>query len=132
VATVTAVHRDGPLILSRQRFADAVAAVVDPVPARINGAYRWKSSLYSQLRAELAGGRKIHRGAQQRSRLPCRLEVLALLIMIDDTVAGWAPGESGTTVALLHGLTERRWRPQDTAQSGPLPRRLTALGGSRN
>jgi len=50
-----------------------------PVPEWVNGAARWSDPLYLRLRVGLSGGRRERRGAAHRSRLPCRVDVLALL-----------------------------------------------------
>lgn len=47
-----------------------------------------------------------------QSRLPCHAGVLALLVEIDDGVAGWLREGFGTTDKLGR-LRDRTWRPQD-------------------
>jgi hypothetical protein len=79
---------DGPLPLARRRLGDAVHALADPQPVAINGAYKWGSPLYVELRASLRGS-KTYRTGLQRSLLPCRIDLLNLLIDIDRTSAGW-------------------------------------------
>jgi hypothetical protein len=110
---VTTTAQDGPLTLSRRRLADAVAALADPTPVCIGGGvYRWSGSLYGRLREALAGGAVLTRGARWSRLLPCRLDVLMLLIEIDTTVGGWEP-HGKTTIERLHELAARGWRPQD-------------------
>ena len=107
---------DGSVQLARRRLEDGVAALCDPFPARIGGAYRWRRALYVQLRVELSGGSPlIRRGAAWgRTRTPLRMDVLRWLIDVDDTVAGWtANGEKSGTVERLHALAVRSFRPQD-------------------
>ncbi len=76
------------------------------------GCCRTSPALYTALRAELAGARPVGRVAQQRSRLPCRTDILQLLIEIDSVVASWGPDKGGT-VDRLHVLGAKGWRPQD-------------------
>jgi hypothetical protein len=38
----------------------------------------------------------VHRTGLQHSRPPCRTDVLALLVQIDTTVAGWEPYTKST------------------------------------
>ncbi len=103
---------DEPLHLARRQLGDAVHALADPAPEWVDGVCRWSDSVYVRLRRELAGGKPIGRGAAQRSRAPCSIGVLALLVDIDTTVAAWESDATGTTER-LHQLAERGWRPQD-------------------
>ena len=48
------------------------------------------------------------------ARLPCRGDVLALLVEVDAAVGSWQPDGKGT-VDRLHLLAGRGWRPQDCA-----------------
>jgi hypothetical protein len=71
------------------------------------GAYRWSESLYPQLRGALQGVTAPVRLARvARSRLPCRIDVLTLLIEIDTMVVGREP-HAKTTVERLHQLAGR-------------------------
>jgi hypothetical protein len=114
---VTAIlHPDGSLASAGQQLGDAVRAMADPIPEWMNGAAYWADPLYVRLRVALSGNRSVDRRAlQRRSRLPCRVDVLALLCEIDDTVAAWTPDAKGGTVERLHQLAGRGWRPQDCA-----------------
>lgn len=108
------VDPDGPLVLAKRRLSDAVHALADPIPVWAGGTCRWGDPLYRRLRQTLSVW-PTRRGAAQRSRLPCSVTALALLIDIDGTVAAWTPDEKGDTVVRLHTLTARGWRPQDAA-----------------
>jgi hypothetical protein len=110
VATISCT--DGPLPLARRRLGDAVHALADPQPASVNGACHWTRPLYAELRASLRGG-KTGRNGGQRSVFPCRLDVMCLLLDIDQVVAGWVPNDKGDTIARLHSLAARAWRPMD-------------------
>ena len=48
----------------------------------------------------------------RQSGLPCRIDVLALLIEVDTTVAGWEPHGKDTS-GRLQQLAARGRRPQD-------------------
>jgi ribosomal protein S27AE len=112
LAVTLLVADDGPLPLARRRLADAVHALANPQPQWIAGVARWQHSLYTRLRTELAGGRVAGRWRPHSARLPCRGDVLALLVEVDAAVAGWEPAK-GDTVDRLHALAARGWRPQD-------------------
>jgi hypothetical protein len=112
VITAIAPH-DGPLGLARQRLDDAVRALADPVPEQIGGVLRWADPLYTRLRAALCSAKGQQRGAASRSRLPCRVDVLALLLEIDHTVCAWTRAGKGGTIDRLHRLVVAGWRPQD-------------------
>jgi hypothetical protein len=105
---------DGPLTLARRRLDDAVHTLAAPTPVWVDGACRWSPSLYGRLRAALCGMsvRRRGRGQGQRSRLPCSASMLAWLVEVDATVAGWEP-HGKTTVERLRQLAVRGWRPQD-------------------
>ena len=103
---------DGPLPLARRRLSDAVHALADPIPQWVGGVCRWSGPLYDRLRVELAGGRVVGRRRVHGPRLPCRGDVLALLVEIDAAVASWQPDGKGT-VDRLRLLAGRGWRPQD-------------------
>ena len=123
---VTAIRNpDGPLALARRRLADAVHALVAPSPVWDSGVCRWSDSLYARLRVALAGTAPRKRAQMRRSKLPCRGDVLDLLLQIDTTVAGWEP-HGKTTVERLRQLAGHAWRPQDcdliSGYSGQLER----------
>jgi hypothetical protein len=111
---VPPIADDGPLAVTRRRLADAVSALADPIPVCVGGgAYRWAPALYTQLRGALRGtAAPVRRARVPRSRLPCRVDVLALLIEVDRTVGTWEP-HGKTTTERLHQLADRGWRPQD-------------------
>lgn len=46
------------------------------------------------------------------SRLPCRTDILTLIIDVDMTVAEWQPQGEGA-IDRLHRLRNRSWRPED-------------------
>ncbi|MGE5697104.1 MAG: hypothetical protein ACM4D3_18300 [Candidatus Sericytochromatia bacterium] len=106
------VDDDGPLPLARRRLVDAVHALADPIPVWDGGTCRWSDPLYVRLRqamqSQRGGYTRIH-----SSKLPCRVDVLALLIEVDGTVTRWTPEEKVGTVERLRSLTARGWRPQD-------------------
>jgi hypothetical protein len=111
VATISCT--DGPLPLAKRRLGDAVHALADPQPVAINGGYRWTDSVYVGLRGALRGS-KTYRTGVQRSLLPCRIDLLNLLIEIDRTSAGWLPDDGkGGTLGRLRQLAGKAWRPQD-------------------
>ena len=109
---------DGPLALARQALEDAVRAMADPFPVWSGGSARWIDPLYARLRAGMTGSAPVRHRTVHRSRLPCRVDVLALLLEIDGTVAGWTPRGKGDTGDRLHQLACRRWRPQDCQRIG--------------
>jgi hypothetical protein len=120
VATISCT--DGPLPLAKRRLSDAVAALVDPQPATINGAYLFTDPLYTALRGSLRGSKSGRTGALRSA--PCKVEILSWLIVVDQTVSGWEPGK--TTLNRLHQHAARSFRPQDCAlidaHSGQLER----------
>ncbi|CAN1494932.1 hypothetical protein MCEMAEM6B_02218 [Mycobacteriaceae bacterium] len=105
---------DGALPATTKRLADAVHALVEPFPVWHGGICRLTPPLYVRLRAALRGtagrsGRRL-----PASRLPCRGDVLALLVQIDSTTAEWNRGTD--TADRLRALAARTWRPQDCQQ----------------
>jgi hypothetical protein len=52
-------------------------------------------------------GTTAKRGVMRSSWLPCRVDVLNLLVEIDTTVAAWEHGKS--TIDRLHQLACHRW-----------------------
>ena len=106
------VDPDGPLALARRALGDAVHALADPVPVWDHGTARWSDSVYARLRSALVGRTARSRAAMAGSRMPCRVDVLTLVVDIDTAVAAWEPGKGGT-VDRLHALTGRGFRPQD-------------------
>jgi hypothetical protein len=102
---VPTIADDGPLVVTWRRLADAVSALADPTLVCLGGgAYRWTQSLYAQLRGALAGGIAPVRYTRTfSSRLPCRTDVLALLVEVDTTVSTWGP-HGKTTIDRLHEL----------------------------
>jgi hypothetical protein len=111
---VTRTSTVEPLALARQWLDDAVRTLADPVQVRTGDVHGWSDPLYVRLRVALPGGRRTgRRRPAHTSRLPCRVDVLALLVEIDTTVGSWEHGK--TTVERLHQLTARSWRPQDCA-----------------
>ena len=111
--TVVTIPVDGALPLALRRLGDAAHGLVDPVPLWGGGVCRWSDSVYVRLRAALVGRTARSRAAMAGSRLPCRVDVLALVVDIDTAVAGWEPEGKGGTVERLHTLTARGFRPQD-------------------
>ena len=103
---------DGPLALARRRLADGVHALADRTPIWDHGTARWSDSLYSRLRGAMVA-RTGRRHVLAGGRLPCRVDVLTVLIDIDRAVAGWEPEGKGDTVERLHQMVGRGWRPQD-------------------
>lgn len=104
-----------PLAVARRRLEDAVHALADPVPERVGDVCRWADPVYVRLRFALRGRVVGHaRTRTHRSVLPCRVDVLALLVEIDGAVAAWEPNAK-TTLDRLHQLVARSWRPQDCA-----------------
>jgi hypothetical protein len=99
--------------LARQRLDDAVRALADPTAEQTGELVRWADPLYTRLRAALCGAKGQQRGASHRSRLPCRIDVLALLLEIDHTVCAWTPDAKGSTIERLHQLATAGFRPQD-------------------
>jgi hypothetical protein len=106
------ISEDGPLALVRRRLDEAVHALADPIPLWDRGTARWSDPVYARLRASLVGRTLRGRVAMAGSRLPCRLDALALCVEIDRAVSVMQPGKGGT-VDRLHALTGRGWRPQD-------------------
>ena len=105
--------QDGPLELALRQLDDAVRALTDPVPEQIGGLTRWADPLYTRLRAALCSAKGHQRGAASRSRLPCRVDVLALLLEIDHTACAWTLGAKGGSIERLHQLAAASFRPQD-------------------
>lgn len=114
---------EGSLELSRKRLADAVHRLAEPIPVWHGGICRLTPPLYVRLRTALRGqagrsGRRL-----PSSRLPCRGDVLGLLVTIDSTAAGWTdPDESSSrrrdglpdnTMDRLRQLAAHNYRPQD-------------------
>jgi hypothetical protein len=128
---VAITSTDGALPLARKRLGDAVHAIADPQPVAINGGYRWTDAPYTALRGALRGSRTGARTGTRRSLLPCRVDVLALLIEIDQTVGGWAPDATGT-IERLHQLAARGWRPQDCDLLAGYTDRLRGVGFDRD
>jgi hypothetical protein len=108
-------HRaDGPLPLAKRALDDAVSAICDPIPRWVDGELRWADPLYVQLRIELAGNKPTQRSQVVRAILPCRVDILALLIEVDRAVITWTrPDGKGDTPERLRALAARGWRPQD-------------------
>jgi len=102
---------DGPVVAARRRFTDAVHALADPQPSWVDGTCHWTPAVYTRLRRALRGQPVSSRQVPQ-SRLPCHAGVLALLVEIDDGVAGWLREGFGTPDKLGR-LRDRTWRPQD-------------------
>jgi hypothetical protein len=134
----TVVDPDGPLQLSLRRFADAVHSLSDEVPVWDRGTARWSDSVYARLRGAIAARTVGRRHVLAGPRLPCRIDVLTLVVEVDTAVAGWTPDDKGGTVERLHTLTGRGFRPQDCAvldgYSGQLERwvlRAAELLGDR-
>ncbi len=96
-------YADGPLTLARRRLGDAVAALADPQPVSLGGVYRFATPIYLELRQALNGSNTYRTGVH-RSLLPCRVDVLALVIDIDRTSAGWLPDGKGGTLGRLRQL----------------------------
>ena len=88
-------------------------ALADPQPQWVGGTCRWSDPLYVRLRVALRGGKTVRRQRVHTSRLPCRTDVLDLLVAIDTTVGSWSEGKG--TVDRLQQLVGRSWRPQDCA-----------------
>ena len=109
-----ATNADGPVALTRRRLDDAVHALADPLPVWDDGVCRWADAVYTRLRAALPGGKLVRGRYVPSSRLPCRGDVLDLLIQVDVTVGSWEP-HGKSTIDRLHQLAGRGWRPQDCA-----------------
>jgi len=120
-----------PLHVARRRLQNAVHSLADPVPLWLDGVCRWADPVYAQLRWALRDKPERRRVSVRRSVLPCRGDVLVLLIDIDATVAGWEP-HAKTTLDRLRRLAARSFRPQDCAPNRRLLRGAAALGGGRH
>ncbi len=101
-----------PLVLSQRRLREAIHALAEPIPVWDGGVCRWSDAVYWRLRGSLRGqptrsGRRV-----PDSRLPCRADVLTLLIAIDMTAAEWEPNGKGTVERLRQVAAQDR-RPQD-------------------
>ena len=101
-----------PLALATRRLADGVAALADPTPVWVGGACQWVEPLYVRLRGALKGSVTTRRGVAG-SRLPCRTDILTLVIDLDLTLAEWQPRGEGA-VDRLHRLRDRSFAPEDT------------------
>ena len=114
-----------PLVIARGRLTDAVRQLADPLPIVDTGRCGWLAPLYSRLRGSLRGqplraGRRV-----PDSRLPCRSDVLALLVEVDAAVAEWdCHGEN--TVERLRDLAGQRRRPMDCEQLDGYSARIEA------
>lgn len=112
-ASSVSKHRpDSPLAHAQRRLHDAVTALAEPTPIWEAGICRYSPPLYTRLRGSLRGqptrlGRRV-----PSSRLPCRTDVLALLLDIDGTTARWHP-HGKTTLDRLRELAAQDRRPQD-------------------
>ena len=123
--------RDGGRDLLRRRSADARASAAGrcgsrpgrPATVSLGGVYRFATPIYLGLRQALNGS-KTYRTGVHRSLLPCRVDVLSLLIDIDRTSAGWLPDGKGGTLGRLRQLAGKAWRPQDCDLLGGYTDRL--------
>ena len=113
---------DGSLELSTKRLADAVHRLAEPIPIWHGGVCRLTPPLYVRLRTALRGEPSRSARRLPSSRLPCRGDVLALLVDIDSTAAGWTVNGERTlrrrnvspdTMARLRQLAAHKYRPQD-------------------
>ena len=111
--TAVTTSIDGALPLARRRLADADPRS-DAVPVWDHGVCRWSDSLYTRLRGAMVGRTARISRAVAGSRLPCRVDVLTLLVDIDATVGSWEPDAKGT-LERLRQLAARGFRPQDCA-----------------
>jgi len=103
---------DNPLAMSRRRLRDAVNALAEPIPVWDGGVCRWSDAVYMRLRSSLRGAPTRSVRLVPDSRLPCRADVLTLLIDIDQTAAIWEPNGKGTVERLRQVAGQDR-RPQD-------------------
>jgi hypothetical protein len=113
---------DGALPVASKRLADAVHALVEPFPIWHGGICRLTPPLYVRLRAALRGNPGRSGRRLPASRLPCRGDILALLVDIDSTTAGWTKNADRTfrrlnvspdTITRLRQLAADNYRPQD-------------------
>lgn len=113
-----------PLPLARNRLADAVHALADPLPVWVGGLCRWTDPLYVRLRDALQPRNQPGRRRVPGSRAPCNTAALTLIIEIDMTVAEWHPEGDGT-LTRLHRLRDKSWTPEDCEL---LERHTTQIG----
>jgi len=106
------MKQEEPLALATRRLRDAVAALADPVPVWDAGVCRWSDPLYLRLRDSLKGSKQVGRRQVPDSRLPCRTDILTLVIDIDMTVAEWQPEGDGA-LDRLERLRQHSWAPAD-------------------
>lgn len=105
---------ENPLEAARRRLSEAVFAFTDPQPIWVGGICQWIDPLYLRLRDALKGSKAVGRRQVPDSRLPCRTDILTLIIDVDMTVAEWQPEGEGA-IDRLHRLEARAWRPEDLA-----------------
>lgn len=103
---------DNPLAAARRRLSEAVFAFAEPQPIWLGGICRWSDPLYVRLRDALKGSKQVGRRQVPDSRLPCRTDILTLIIDVDMTVAEWQPDGEGALDRLVR-LRDRSWRPDD-------------------
>lgn len=105
-------RRDNPLAKARRRLTEAVAALAEPVPIWDSGVCRYTEPTYTRLRGALRGQptRSVRRIPSLR--LPCRGDVLALLLDIDATTAQWEP-HGKSTLERLRQIAAQDRRPED-------------------
>lgn len=101
-----------PLPLARRRLADAVCALVDPVPTWTAGRYVFTPATYLRLRGALQSRPAGTVRLVPDSRPPCHSGVLALIVEIDGTAAKWESGEK-TTIDRLRQVALRDRAPED-------------------
>jgi hypothetical protein len=107
-----APNPDNPLAAARRGLAEAVFALAEPQPIWVGGICRWADPVYVRLRDALKGSKVIGRRQVPDSRLPCRTDILTLIIELDMTVAEWQPDGEGA-LDRLRRLRDRAWRPED-------------------
>jgi hypothetical protein len=106
---------DGFLPAALDKLHQAIAGLVDERKEMIGGAVRSAPSLYDELVDEVPSrpGAGVHTlGRQAKSKPPCKLDALDLLVEIDTAVSIWC-WVGGSTPARLRGLAGKRWRPMD-------------------
>lgn len=105
---------DGSVEQSRRRLADAVHAFADPLPIWDTGECRWLAPMYQRLRDALRCQPRNTGHRPPSSRMPCRGDVLALLVDVDDAAAEWTPKlRDADTPKRLRALAAMPSRPQD-------------------
>jgi hypothetical protein len=103
----------GPLHHAHNQLCDAIQALTAPQPATCQGRIAWTPSRYNSLRDATTSRAHGSTTGSSRSRLPCWIDALKLIIKIDTRIAAMTETRAPTP-ALLRGLARAQWRPQDT------------------